>query len=129
MIVDLQHIRAGSKPLKLQFRGFAALTAGVFGMAAKGTERQRLMYGFKVLVEWQTRRMQWRKTVSCLSKFGTRTFHTPSLCFQRWLAGKDRGDDIMSHFTFVAFAGSAPWRKCFCKPERFSKQRGRTNRS
>ena len=31
---------------------FAALTAVVFGIAAKGTERQRLMYGVKVFGEF-----------------------------------------------------------------------------
>ena len=31
---------------------FAALTAVVFGIAAKGTDRQRLMYGVKVFSEF-----------------------------------------------------------------------------
>jgi hypothetical protein len=31
---------------------FAALTAVVFGVAAKGPERQRLIYGFKVFGEF-----------------------------------------------------------------------------
>lgn len=31
---------------------FAALTAIVFGIAAKGDERQRLMYGLKVFAEF-----------------------------------------------------------------------------
>ena len=31
---------------------FACLTAVVFGVVAKGTERQRLMYGLKVLAEF-----------------------------------------------------------------------------
>ncbi|HEY8203711.1 MAG TPA: hypothetical protein VIF81_03205 [Pyrinomonadaceae bacterium] len=31
---------------------FAALTAVVFGIAAKGTDRQRLIYGLKVFAEF-----------------------------------------------------------------------------